>query len=187
LERPTTPVQSDTEFEVSQREKAENIMTHSASWKWGELPTHEEKTDNTTSAEAKRNSKLSNMFSFMKQTRKQSTEGQGLYLSDLDAEGMDPEVAAMYFPPFSKETMGRSPQNINEEDRESGNGTSLPQSPSSMELIKSVDSDYDEVKLTDKYLDFVALSLCGGLENGGPSNEDFDRHRIEYSEVSVLS
>jgi hypothetical protein len=35
---------------------------------------------------------MSNMFSFIKQSRKQSTEVQGLYLSDLDAEGMDPEV-----------------------------------------------------------------------------------------------
>jgi hypothetical protein len=51
MSRPITPVQSDTEFEVSQREKVENVMTHSASWKWGELPTHEEKTDNTSSAE----------------------------------------------------------------------------------------------------------------------------------------
>jgi phosphatidate phosphatase LPIN len=93
------------------------------------------------------------------------------------------KVAALYFPPFSKETMNRS-QNVQEEDRESGNGTSLPQSPSSMELIKSVDSDFDEGKLTDKYLDFVALSLCGGLETGGPTAEEFERNRIEYSEVS---
>lgn len=37
--RPSSPVQSDTEFEMSQREKQENTMTSSASWKWGELPT----------------------------------------------------------------------------------------------------------------------------------------------------
>ena len=36
--RPSTPVQSDTEFEV-RREKQDDVMTSSASWKWGELPT----------------------------------------------------------------------------------------------------------------------------------------------------
>lgn len=40
--------------------------------------------------QAKHNSMLSGMFSFMKQSRKNAPEG--LYLADLDAEGMDPEV-----------------------------------------------------------------------------------------------
>lgn len=35
--RPSTPIQSDTEFEISQREIAEGDNM-SASWKWGELP-----------------------------------------------------------------------------------------------------------------------------------------------------
>lgn len=72
--------------------------------------------------------------------------------------------------------------NHNEDDRESGNGTSLPQSPTSMEGLKSLDSDFDEMKLYDKE-DFVAMSLCGGMENGGPSDNEFALHQVKYSEV----
>jgi len=56
-------------------------------------------------------------------------------------------MAALYFPtPRSKEA---SPP---EDDGESGNGTSLPHSPSSLEEgQKSIDSDFDETKqLQDK-------------------------------------
>lgn len=42
--RPSTPVQSDTEFEV-RREKSEDVMTSSASWKWGELPTQTDESN----------------------------------------------------------------------------------------------------------------------------------------------
>lgn len=126
--RPSTPIQSDTEFEVSQREKTgSNLMTSSASWKWGELPTQpDEIKENITddcefflfwfdlhrndltnvlmwflvgfltlslAKQAQRNSMLSSMFSFMKQTKNmRKNAAEGLYLSDLDAEGMDPEV-----------------------------------------------------------------------------------------------
>jgi phosphatidate phosphatase LPIN len=177
--RPSTPVQSDTEFEVSQREKSENAMTSSASWKWGEpvVTTSEDIPDNANASE-KRNSMLSGMLNFMKQKRKNVPDG--LYLSDLDPETMDPEVAALYFPEVKEVKEGKR-----EDDRESGNGTSLPQSPTtSMELIKS-DSDYDEHKqqTEDKQVNFVALSLCGGMEKGGPTDEDFDANVIQYSDI----
>lgn len=29
----------------------------------------------------------------------------------------------------------------------------------------------------------IAFSLCGGLENNGPSDEEFDNHIIGYSDV----
>lgn len=29
----------------------------------------------------------------------------------------------------------------------------------------------------------IAISLCGGLENDGPNEEDFEKHMIQYSEV----
>ena len=29
----------------------------------------------------------------------------------------------------------------------------------------------------------IALSLCGGLENGGPTDDEFEQHLIEYSEI----
>lgn len=165
--RPSTPIQSDTEFEVSQREKgdANNCMTSSASWKWGELPTQDDVgvDDNTPEAtkQAQRNSMLSGMFSFMKQNKKfRNSAPEGLYLADLDAESMDPEVAALYFPQHSRKSFTRDTDEENqehhknrredEEDRESGNGTSLPQSPSSIDGAKSLDSDYEDGKISDK-------------------------------------
>jgi phosphatidate phosphatase LPIN len=82
--RPSSPVQSDTEFEVSQREKSENVMTSSASWKWGEPIVKTETTvDDKNALDSKqRNSMLSGMLNFMKQKRKSTQDG--LYLSDLD-------------------------------------------------------------------------------------------------------
>lgn len=29
----------------------------------------------------------------------------------------------------------------------------------------------------------IALSLCGGLENGGPTDEEFEQHLIDYADV----
>lgn len=43
---------------------------------------------------------LSGMFSFMKKTSRvrHNPESEGIYLSDLNADELDPEVAALYFP-----------------------------------------------------------------------------------------
>lgn len=45
-------------------------------------------------------SMLSGMFSFMKKTSRvrHNPESEGIYLSDLKADELDPEVAALYFP-----------------------------------------------------------------------------------------
>lgn len=179
--RPSTPIQSDTEFEVSQREKSDNAMTSSASWKWGEpvVTTNEDQSDANVSESNKRNSMLSGMLSFMKQKRKNVPDG--LYLSDLDPETMDPEIAALYFPESVEKQ--ESKEMKREDDRESGNGTSLPQSPTtSMELIKS-DSDYEDKQHADTSLNFVSLSLCGGMEKGGPTDEEFDANVVQYSDI----
>lgn len=50
-------------------------------------------------AEARR-SMLSGMFSFMKKTSRvrHNPESEGIYLSDIKADELDPEVAALYFP-----------------------------------------------------------------------------------------
>ncbi|KAH8402112.1 hypothetical protein KR009_009839 [Drosophila setifemur] len=191
--RPSTPIQSDSELETTMRDKRHlTDEDNGASWKWGELPTPEQaKNEAMTAAEAQhseRQSMLSNMFSFMKRTNRLRKkvgvdEAGDIYLSELEAGSMDPEMAALYFPtPRSKEA---SPP---EEDRESGNGTSLPHSPSSLEEgQKSIDSDFDEGKQQqrdEKYLDFVAMSMCGMPEQGdAPSDEEFDRHLITYPDV----
>ncbi|XP_061401684.1 phosphatidate phosphatase LPIN2 [Musca vetustissima] len=198
--RPSSPIQSDSELEISLREKEtdSDLMTSSASWKWGELPTPEVKGDvnaenQAARAQAQHNSMLSNMFNFMKKNnkmRKQGTDG-GIYLAD--AEGMDPEMLAMYIPNANSASISKenSPAvgaggNLHgqDDDRESGNGTSLPHSPSSLEGQKSLDSDYEDGKAPDgKYLDFVAMSLCGLQENRDPSDEEFERNAIKYKDV----
>lgn len=163
--RPQTPIQSDSEYEMSNRIDSNSvkndIMTNSASWKWGELPTQDTTVHQTFDTEdakqaAQRNSMLSNMFSFMKQSKKlRNNSSEGVYLSELDTNGMDPKMMDLYFPPIKSSSSsgggGGGAININdrEDDIESGNGTSLPHSPSSLEEPKSLDSDYDEDKSTD--------------------------------------
>lgn len=160
--RPSTPIQSDSEiFEISQREKNADPMTSStASWKWGEFPITPIKADadianNKEAKQAERNSTLNTMLSFMKETmrmRKSASDG-GVYLSDLmNTEGLDPDVVAKYFPATKNESFS----NLNDaDDHESGNGTSLPHSPSSVEngISKNIAFDFEqEGKLYDKYV-----------------------------------
>lgn len=162
---------------MSQREKSDNISSQ-IEWKWGQ-PVVEETGSKESADSNKRNSMLSGMLSFMKKTRSKNVDG--LYLSQLDVE--DPEIAALYFPPNSLN--GKEKHEASNEDRESGNGTSLPQSPSnSLEVLKS-DSENEMIKSkTDFSLNFVALSLCGGL-NGEkePTEGDFNSNIVQYSDV----
>ncbi|KAH8376251.1 hypothetical protein KR200_011497 [Drosophila serrata] len=190
--RPSTPIQSDSELETTMRDKRRGVDEDSAaaSWKWGELPTPEQAKTEGNEAQMERHSMLSNMFSFMKRAnrlRKEVgvAEAGDIYLSDLDAGSLDPEMAALYFPSQKPKEPFLPP----EEDRESGNGTSLPHSPSSLEEgQKSLDSDFDEAKQQqqqkDKYLDFVAMSMCGMSEQGGePTEEEFNSHLVSYPDV----
>ncbi|XP_030388240.1 phosphatidate phosphatase LPIN3 isoform X2 [Scaptodrosophila lebanonensis] len=192
--RPSTPIQSDSELETTMRNKRHDADAdeNAASWKWGELPTPEQ-AKNSGSAKAQNSehqSMLSNMFSFMKRTNRLRTElneAGGIYLSDLDAGSIDPELVALYFPSSKPKESTPATTQSGDEDHESGNGTSLPHSPSSLEEAqKSLDSDYEESKhqQDNKYLDFVAMSMCGMQENGSPpSDADFDRQLVNYPDV----
>ncbi|XP_032589821.1 phosphatidate phosphatase LPIN3 isoform X4 [Drosophila grimshawi] len=191
--RPSTPIQSDSELETTMRGQCHGNADdeNTALWKWGELPTAEQEK---LVAEERRTSMLSSMFSFMKRAnrlRKERDAGD-IYLSDLDTGSIDPEMVALYFPsPKAKESKQTQ---SGDEDRESGNGTSLPHSPSSLEENpKSQDSDFDEggkqmppMPENKKYLDFVAMSTCGMQENGAPpTDEMFDRHLITYPDDAI--
>lgn len=53
----------------------------------------------------------------------------------------------------------------------------------------------DEIRIWFEYLEFislflfrnhVALSLCGGLDFGGPTDKEFDEHLIDYTEVTTF-
>lgn len=170
--RPSTPIQSDSEFEISHRDRndknADQMASSTASWKWGEFPTTPAKNENESlhykeAKQAERNSTISTMFSFMKETIKlRKSKSEGVYLSDLiDTENIDPEVAALYFPPKSQSMQNLDDQNkehrnhleLDPDDRESGNGTSIPHSPSSTDggLSKSLEFDFEQDgKLYDK-------------------------------------
>jgi len=78
---------------------------------------------------------------------------------------------------------------MDEEDTESGNGPSLPQSPNSVEGAiggpKSLDSDFEEPKhpIFDNSIE-ISLSLCGGLDSeNGPSKEAFDENLLHFEDV----
>ncbi|XP_044597606.1 phosphatidate phosphatase LPIN2 isoform X2 [Cotesia glomerata] len=205
--RPCSPVQSDTEFEMrkieQQREEGkehEDDKSHQQSWRWGELPSPPIDTPHALNSvttviqpndEAQR-SMLSGMFSFMKKTSRvrHNPESEGIYLSDLNADELDPEVAALYFPSSHRgTTVAKGDKQADEEDTESGNGPSLPQSPNSVEGAiggpKSLDSDFEESKqsLFENNID-ISLSLCGGLDtDDGPSDELFQQNLLQYDDL----
>uniref|UniRef100_A0A182R0X5 phosphatidate phosphatase n=1 Tax=Anopheles farauti TaxID=69004 RepID=A0A182R0X5_9DIPT len=213
--RPSTPIQSDTEFEMSLREKPlteEERLMYRNSWNWGELPTHVEPKagDGESGKQAQHNSMLTGLMSLMKYNNKKKRQSvpDGMYLSDLDKLN-EPEIAQLYFPSFTKLKQQQQTQQHqgqregsggsgDDEDRESGNGTSIPQSPTSMEEGpggKGMDSDFDDrdhplrvvgpKTPTDRSIESFALSLCGGLAgvSEGPSDEEFERHRLQYANV----
>jgi phosphatidate phosphatase LPIN len=80
---------------------------------------------------------------------------------------------------------------VDEEDTESGNGPSLPQSPNSVEGAiggpKSLDSDFEESKhsIFDNNVE-ISMSLCGGLDNeNGPSMEAFRENLLHFEDISA--
>ncbi|XP_054266582.1 phosphatidate phosphatase LPIN3 isoform X2 [Macrosteles quadrilineatus] len=185
--RQFTPVQSDTEFETKRGisegdECTVGDTTHQQSWRWGELPTS---TLDENKEEAQR-SMLHNMLGFMKKTKHiRHNSQEGVYLSDLNVEELEPEMAALYFPTNYKQTHNtQDSKPVMDEDAESGNGPSLPHSPHSVEGAiggpKSLDSDFEEPK---KMVGEVDMSLCGGLTTTStPSEEAFLHHIVTYDE-----
>nr|XP_012149334.1 PREDICTED: phosphatidate phosphatase LPIN3 isoform X2 [Megachile rotundata] len=208
--RPCSPVQSDTEFEMrkitQEGAEREEEKSHQQSWRWGELPslppesTHPSHRSSMSSSSAvnqpnnteAHRSMLSGMFSFMKKTSRvrHNPESEGIYLSDLNADELDPEVAALYFPSSHRgSTAVKDRKGVDEEDTESGNGPSLPQSPNSVEGAiggpKSLDSDFEEPKhsIFDNNMD-ISLSLCGGLDSEtGPSKEAFRQNLLHFEDI----
>lgn len=208
--RPCSPVQSDTEFEMrkitQEGTEREEDKSHQQSWRWGELPTlppepvhvpHRSSLGSSNavtqpnSMEAHR-SMLSGMLSFMRKTSRmrRNPESEGIYLSDLNADELDPEVAALYFPSSHRsQATVKDGKGIDEEDTESGNGPSLPQSPNSVEGAiggpKSLDSDFEEPKhsIFDSNMN-ISLSLCGGLDSEtGPSKEVFHQNLLHFEDI----
>ncbi|XP_017891870.1 phosphatidate phosphatase LPIN2 [Ceratina calcarata] len=206
--RPCSPVQSDTEFEMRKitQETAEQDDKNQQSWRWGELPTlppesthpshrnslNSSNANQPISADAQR-SMLSGMLSFMRKTSRvrRNPESEGIYLSDINADELDPEVAALYFPSSHRgpTAVNKDGKGVDEEDTESGNGPSLPQSPNSIEGAiggpKSLDSDFEEPKqsIFDGNMN-ISLSLCGGLDSEtGPLKEAFHQNLLQFEDI----
>nr|XP_055093032.1 phosphatidate phosphatase LPIN2 isoform X2 [Symphalangus syndactylus] len=106
--------------------------------------------------------------------RSQHQGPDDIYLDDL--KGLEPEVAALYFPKSESEPSSRQ---WPESDTLSGS-----QSPQS---VGSAAADSGTECLSDSAMDLpdVTLSLCGGLsENGEISKEKFMEHIITYHEFA---
>ncbi|XP_060803490.1 phosphatidate phosphatase LPIN2 isoform X3 [Amyelois transitella] len=167
-----TPVQSDTEVELSRTTSGDKS---SQSWRWGELPeppvrgaespaTPESAPTPTSPASPAepaspteplssdeerpgRRGVLSGMFRFISARDANSGVTEGVYLDDLDRGQVDP---GLYFPKHHADQYRAVASNPiptssgpTEEEYESGNGPSLPQSPASLEPPQ-LDSDDDE-------------------------------------------
>ncbi|KAJ8736463.1 hypothetical protein PYW08_007119 [Mythimna loreyi] len=160
--RSGTPVQSDTEVELAGRQGDKA----SQSWRWGELPEPPVRAPDAPPAHAapspssppptspieplssdeerpSRRGVLSGMFRFMSP---RDVPAEGVYLDDLDRGQVDPDL---YFPKHHAERYRSGAAHSThttagptEEEYESGNGPSLPQSPAS--LPPTLDSDDDE-------------------------------------------
>lgn len=209
--RPSTP-KSDTEYEIQKMEAASQTESdqHQWSWTWGELPvppkvpTEKDKeepfSDDDSTEKAKQimkdqeeqRSRFGGVLQFMGMSKKdrQKQESEGVYLDDLNVK--DPEMAALYFSrnsTWSSQVHGKDLQ-TKDEDVESGNGSSLPQSPHSVEgaiggPVTGTDSDSDERNATTesgKTFTGVAFSLCGNLSqfDGEVPFEKFEKFRVTY-------
>nr|XP_033789853.1 phosphatidate phosphatase LPIN2 isoform X2 [Geotrypetes seraphini] len=106
--------------------------------------------------------------------RSQHQGPEDIYLDDL--KGLEPEVAALYFPKSESDPGSRQWM---ESDTLSGS-----QSPQS---VGSAAADSGTECLSDSAIDMpdVTLSLCGGLtENGEISKEKFKEYIVTYQEFS---
>lgn len=194
--RPPSP-KSDTEYENQKIDTVTPTDSVEPSWGWGQLPNvpkimdtqmqmgkssecsnaaEENKEENAV--EAEKRSMLGGVLNFMRSTKKirHMPESEGIYLSDLNADELDPELAALYFPKFKSSYCPQNEQ-IKDEDTESGKGPSLPHSPHTVEgYIPSQDSDSDGGLSLDQFskekcenvsypYSDIAMSLCGGLQD----------------------
>ncbi|XP_049780674.1 phosphatidate phosphatase LPIN2 isoform X4 [Schistocerca cancellata] len=168
--RPSSPVQSDTEYEVNRQSKGvstEGCLSQDEhgvmqqSWRWGELPSPPARSLSTQSPRV---------------MTKEKPDLEPVSSSDEDVQKQQQEQQ----------------ERQREDDAESGNGTSLPQSPNSVEGAvcgpKSLDSDFDELKhsvFEKKSYGEISLSLCGGLSDGrkGPSEDAFLQNIIAYDDI----
>jgi phosphatidate phosphatase LPIN len=197
--RPGSPVSSDTEYETrGQRGSKEGKeASEQQSWEWGKLPSsttpqHKESKSNKAEEAAKKevgdeaaNKDKSGGWGFSYlfrggQPKKKAggeDEKPGVYLEDL--KGDDEEMMKIYL--GSRHRSG-GPRDLDNEDAESGNGTSLPMSPNSVEGSIGYHPGGPDDETTFKHLPVVDISFCGGLD--ADTEEEFSPVIFEQNKVS---
>ncbi|GIY02640.1 phosphatidate phosphatase LPIN1 [Caerostris extrusa] len=170
--RPPSP-KSDTEYENLKIETGSPDLSE-PSWGWGQLPNvprnlsdsnlqsqggssnlNDANKDEDISTDADKRSMLGGMLNFMRSTKKirHMPESEGIYLSDLNSEELDPEVAALYFPKFkSSYVEGGGPLS---QDSDSDERLSLDLYSPCKEKSENASYPYSD----------IAMSLCGGLQD----------------------
>ncbi|XP_062981240.1 phosphatidate phosphatase LPIN1 isoform X3 [Elgaria multicarinata webbii] len=135
------------------------------------LPANEEVKQGTTSLTQQ--ASKTDSPSKKKDKRCRHLGADGVYLDDLT--GMEPEVAALYFPKNGEQSAHL--KNANENGPRSANQS--PQSVGSSGIDSGVESTSDGIR----DLPSIAISLCGGLsDNKEISKEMFLEQEISYQQ-----
>ncbi|XP_038051504.1 phosphatidate phosphatase LPIN2-like isoform X2 [Patiria miniata] len=205
--RPPSP-KSDTELEMARvdrkRSKSTGHIRSSSStdkieWNWGELPgslrnlkgneDKSEKEEGTVAegestdleSQQKTDDKKSVWSKFNVFRNIQHSQGveQGMYLQDLASEEIDPEVYALYFPERAERS--NRIDELRDEDKSSDLGSSLPQSPNTVEEVSGGVAYQDDSSESSMELQ---MSLCGGLkeEDDSVPHDVFMKHLVTYDE-----
>lgn len=180
-------VLSDSEVEMK---RATTSKPHQQSWNWGELPSppplNYRGTDaeaNQQEAEAKR-SLLASLMGFMKRTKhmRNSPQSEGIYLSDLNVDDLEPHIAQLYFGNSYKQLEAAVHNETSVlrggsvSSGESGRGASISGSPNSVPGSPAGPT---------LPMGEVILSVCGKLGTPeGPTPEEFAQHTLTYETLS---
>lgn len=181
-------VLSDSEVEMK---RTTTTKPHQQSWNWGELPSppplnyRSAEADSNQQEAAVKRSLLASLMGFMKRTKhmRNSPQSEGIYLSDLNVDDLEPHIAQLYFGNNYKQ-LEAAVQNDASGQRggsvssgESGRGPSISGSPNS-----EPGSPAGPVLPMGE----VALSLCGKLGTpDGPSAEEFAQHTLPYETLAT--
>ncbi|XP_017303204.1 phosphatidate phosphatase LPIN3 isoform X3 [Diaphorina citri] len=180
-------VLSDSEVEMK---RGIASKPHQQSWNWGELPSPPPLNFRGTDADsnqqeaAVKRSLLASLMGFMKRTKhmRHSPQSEGIYLSDLDVNALEPHIAQLYFGSNYKQLEGAPHSDASGQrggstsSGESGRGASISGSPNSVP-----GSPAGPVLPMGE----VVLSLCGKLGTPeGPSDEEFAQHVLSYETLS---
>jgi len=190
--RPTSPM-SDTEVTLNNSDAMSQtnltgdrlVQVDDISWKWGKIPEIDVSVKEDSSSKhtsTPNTNKVSDLIS--SPNKKDAVKAnEGMYLDDIKQDEMDPELAALYLYGHHS-SHDQATKRIQDEDAESGNGQSLPQSPVTVENepgLISNGSSPSSVKTTSSLGD-VEISLCGGLEERESRGmaDKFESHRVTY-------